>query len=220
MSEIYKLEKMDAFFDKRADTYDDHMMNDLQLEEFYATVDECFVGERVESLLDLGCGTGLELELERFFRRFPRAAVTGIDLSAGMLALLQEKYPQQDLTLICGSYFDVALGENAYDCALSTYSFHHFAQEEKQKLYEKIRRAVKPGGFFLLGDYTVDTPERVQELWEESVRLRREQGADSGFYHFDTPFTAEMEMALLRAAGFAEAVVVRRWESTTIIIAR
>ena len=218
MSQTYKLEKMDAFFDKRADTYEHHMLVDLQLDEFYEAIDNCFAEAQVANLLDLGCGTGLELE--RFFRRFPQATVTGIDLSAGMLAQLQAKHPDKTMKLICDSYFDVNLGENSFECALSTYSFHHFSVEEKQGLYKKIRKALVSGGFFVLGDYTVATAERQQELWEEGQRLRQEQGADSGFYHFDTPFTVAAEIALLRAAGFATAELVRTWESTSIIVAQ
>ena len=40
-------------------------------------------------LLDLGCGTGLELD--RVFARWPELAVTGVDLCAAMLEKLREK---------------------------------------------------------------------------------------------------------------------------------
>jgi ribosomal-protein-alanine N-acetyltransferase len=39
------LEPMADFFDKRADGYDDHMMNDLDLSEFYKSIDKCFSAE-------------------------------------------------------------------------------------------------------------------------------------------------------------------------------
>ena len=41
-------------------------------------------------VLDLGCGTGLELEY--YFRLNSTAMVTGIDLAAGMLQKLKEKF--------------------------------------------------------------------------------------------------------------------------------
>ena len=163
MSQTYKLEKMDAFFDKRADTYEHHMLVDLQLDEFYEAIDNCFAEAQVASLLDLGCGTGLELE--RFFRRFPQATVTGIDLSVGMLAQLQAKHPDKTMKLICDSYFDVDLGENSFDCVLSTYSFHHFSVEEKQGLYKKIRKALVPGVFL---------------CWETTPWLRRKGSRSCG----------------------------------------
>ena len=39
--------------------------------------------------LDLGCGTGLELE--EYFRYNPEADITGIDLSDAMLKVLKQK---------------------------------------------------------------------------------------------------------------------------------
>ena len=68
-------------------------------------------------ILDLGCGTGLELE--ELFAVNPGAKVTGIDLSEAMLNALKAKFPEKDLTLVCASYFDVPFGENAYDAAVS-----------------------------------------------------------------------------------------------------
>jgi hypothetical protein len=36
------LEKMNEFFDKRADTYDGHMLEELQLTKFYEAIADCF----------------------------------------------------------------------------------------------------------------------------------------------------------------------------------
>ena len=123
-------------------------------------------------------------------------------------------------SLICDSYFDADFG-SGYDCAISTYSLHHFSEADKLKLYQKTRAALEPGSLFVLGDYTVDTMERQQALIAENDRLRGENGiADRAFYHFDTPFTAEVEINLLKSAGFIDAKCVRQWESTSIITAR
>jgi tRNA (cmo5U34)-methyltransferase len=104
---------------------------------------------------------------------------------------------------------------------LSTYSLHHFNGESKLGLYQKVYAALEPGGRFIFGDYTVSTMEQQQELLAANDRKRREQGiAESEFYHYDTPFTAETEMKLMEAAGFAAVEIIRQWENTTIIIAR
>jgi len=210
------LEKMNEFFNARADIYDKHMLDDLGLDEFYTAISDCF-DKPVKRLLDLGCGTGLELD--RLFERFPGMEVTGIDLSEEMLSKLKEKYPGKSLRLICGSYFDADFG-GEYDHVLSTYSLHHFSEESKTELYKKIHASMEAGGVFILGDYTVSTIERQQELLAANAAKRREQGIpESEFYHFDTPFTPETEMRLMKAAGFTSAEVVRQWENTSIIIA-
>ena len=211
------LEEMSAFFDLRADIYDRHMLDDLGLEDFYKAIAACF-GAPVNRLLDLGCGTGLELE--RLFLQYPNAEVTGIDMSAEMLKLLELKYPDKKLRLIRGSYFDADFG-GPYDHALSTYSLHHFSEASKLGLYRRVHSALEPGGVFIYGDYTVRTIERQRELIAANEAIRRELGiADGEFYHVDTPFTAETEIKLMTEAGFAAADIIRQWEDATIITAR
>lgn len=180
------LEKMDAFFEARLDGYDEHMLRDIEgAAEFYPGTAALLPGTPGAKLLDLGCGTGLELEF--YFRHNPSARVTGIDLSAGMLAALREKFPEKDLTLVQGSYFDVPLGEG-YDAAVSVESLHHFTQEEKAGLYRKLHAALKDGGYFILTDYFALDDADQAFYFGELARLKQEQGiADGAFYHYDPP---------------------------------
>ncbi|HYE84668.1 MAG TPA: methyltransferase domain-containing protein [Clostridia bacterium] len=86
-----KFEQMADFFNCRAETYDFHMIDELDLNVFYEEIAKCIPKERNNiKLLDLGCGTGLELE--GIFSIYPYAEVTGIDLSGKMLDVLREKY--------------------------------------------------------------------------------------------------------------------------------
>ena len=39
---------------------------------------------------------------------------------------------------------------NSFDAAVSVESLHHFTKEEKIPLYDKLRKALKPGGYFIL----------------------------------------------------------------------
>lgn len=104
------LEKMDEFFESRLDGYDRHMLTEIEgAEEFYEFTARLLPTKAGCEILDLGCGTGLELE--RFFALNPGACVTGIDLSAGMLDALGKKFPEKKLRLIRGSYFDLPFGE-------------------------------------------------------------------------------------------------------------
>ena len=85
------------------------------------------------TLLDIGCGTGLELA--SLYRRFPALQVTGIDLSETMLGQLRASYPDRDLRLIQADYTAWDLGEREYDGVLSFETLHHLLPEEKEKLY-------------------------------------------------------------------------------------
>lgn len=215
---IMTLEKMDEFFDKRADSYDEHMLEELQLTEFYEAVESCFSASiEKKSLLDLGCGTGLELA--GLYKKVPNLTVTGIDLSAEMLSRLQSKFGDKELTLLHSSYLDVDFGINRYDYALSTYSLHHFSEAEKIKLYQRIYASLHDGGFFVEGDYTCKTMAQQLAYIAENDRLRAENGITDGLYHYDIPFTADTQTRLLTAAGFQHVTLIREWDSTSIILA-
>ena len=211
------LEKMDAFFEARLDGYEDHMLKNIQSAEiFYPATARQLPMTPGACILDLGCGTGLEMDW--YFRENPAGVVTGIDLSAGMLAAFREKYPDKALTLIRGSYFDVPFGEGVYDGAVSVESLHHFTKEAKIPLYTKLRRALKPGGYFILTDYFALSREEEQSHRALFLQLKAQQGlADGEFYHFDTPLTLENEMDALKTAGFSRITLLDRWGATCML---
>lgn len=208
------LEKMGEFFDARLDGYEEHQLKTIaSAEEFYPFTAACLPKAPGSRILDLGCGTGLELGY--YYEMVPTALVTGIDLAPGMLEALRKKFPEKALILIQGSYFDVPFQENAFDAAVSVESLHHFTKEEKIPLYAKLRRALKPGGFFILTDYFAGSDEEEQSRREELLRLRKEQKLpDEEFYHFDTPLTVEHEKEALLAAGFSSVTVLENWGPT------
>ncbi|WP_051594032.1 hypothetical protein [Butyrivibrio sp. AE3003] len=57
------LEKMDDFFTARANGYDEHMKSNIVgASAFYKYTASLLPTEKKAKVLDLGCGTGLELE--------------------------------------------------------------------------------------------------------------------------------------------------------------
>ena len=212
-----RLEEMSGFFEARLDLYDHHMLNDVaDARELYAFTAQALPAKEGCRLLDLGCGTGLELEF--YFPLCPTAQVTGIDLSQGMLSRLREKFPEKDLTLLQGSYFDVPLGENVFDAAVSVESLHHFTKEEKIPLYAKVRAALKEGGYFLLTDYFSLSEEEERCHRQTLLALKKAQGlGDDQFYHYDTPLTVGHETEALEGAGFSRVEIVNQWGPTCAI---
>ena len=165
------------------------------------------------NVLDLGCGTGLELE--EFFEMNPGAKVTGIDLTKSMLDALKAKFPGKDITLICGSYFDEPFGEDKYDAAVSVESLHHFTKEEKISLYTRLCKALTSKGYFILTDCFSKSDEEEASLRQELLKIRKELNLPDGeFYHFDTPLTVEHEKEALLAAGFSSVEVLKNWDKT------
>ena len=214
------LEKMDDFFAARIDGYDEHMRTNIEgASAFYAFTASLLPDSSGVRVLDLGCGTGLELE--EYFLLNPGAKVTGIDLSGAMLDALQKKFPEKELTLINASYFDGPLGEGLYDAAVSVESLHHFPAAKKASLYGKLHTALKENGRFVLTDYFAESEALEQEYFRNLEQLKKEQGlSEDAFYHYDTPLLVEHEMDLLRRAGFREVRILRKWgESTYTVLA-
>lgn len=214
------LEKMSDFFENRLASYDEHMLTEIEsAKKFYP-----FTASRLPKtlgalVLDLGCGTGLELGY--YYTVNPSARVTGIDLSRGMLDELIRKFNHQCVTLICGSFFDIPFGEHVFDAAVSVEALHHYTKEEKIPLYTKLCRALKVGACFVLTDYFALTDEEERMHRESFLTLKKaEKITDGEFYHYDTPLTVAHETEALFAAGFSSVKVLKSWGSTYTLEAR
>lgn len=98
--------------------------------------------------LDVCCGTGAGLGM---LRRLCRGRVTGVDLSAGMLAEAARAYPEGpegvDLVRADALALPESLG-GAYDLAVSFGAFGHFLPSERPALFAGVYRALRPGGVF------------------------------------------------------------------------
>jgi len=196
-----ELEYMDAFFEKRIGDYDEHMLGDVEgCREGYEVMAQ-LVPQSAKSLLDLGCGTGLELDA--IFRRLPDLAVTGIDMTQAMLDRLREKHPGKQLRLICGDYFKTDFGIARFDCAVSFETMHHFSPADKLGLYKRLCASIKDSGVYLECDYMVGTQIEEDHHFAVYEKLRREQNIPADvFCHYDTPCTVDKQISLLTEAGF------------------
>lgn len=203
--------KLVEYFDDKAAEYDQCMLSDVKLSEFYDEIELYIPKKDKIKVLDLGCGTGLQTE--RIFKVNPDAEVCGIDLSANMLEVFKEKFKDKHINLICGSYFDVDFGKEIYDFAISTYSFHHFYRETKLNLYKKIYNSLKNGGVFVEGDIVTRSVQKERCFLEELAKIGEE-----GIYHYDIPMYFESQFNLYGEAGFGKVEVKRNWDYTRIFV--
>lgn len=82
------MEQMSDFFAARADGYDEHMINNVEgCKDGYIKM-AGLLPKDADCILDLGCGTGLELD--EIFKTRPFIGVTGIDLTQEMLNKLKK----------------------------------------------------------------------------------------------------------------------------------
>lgn len=212
------LEPMADFFASRVKGYDEHMLNEVEgCREGYREMAR-LVPQDATMLLDIGCGTGLELD--SIYPLHPALRVTGIDLSAAMLRELEKKHGDKKPRLICGDYFETDFGCACFDCAVSFQTLHHFSHEKKLKLYKKIYASLKNEGIYIECDYMVLSPAEEDFYYSENIRIRKQLGIPVGaYYHYDTPCTVENTVKLLTEAGFSDVKKVFRKENTTTVTA-
>lgn len=202
------LEPMAAFFDARSSSYDAHMRASVDhFEALYDAVARAVVPtEAAIRILDLGCGTGLELPA--ILERAPNAIITGIDLSREMLAGLRARFPagletaRPTLHLVQGSYLDLPLGRGVYDYAVSVMTLHHLLPAPKRTLYRKLRHALKPRGRYVEGEWIVSPEEETVCLERYRAKARALGHDPAGHYHLDIPFSLATQQRLLHEAGF------------------
>ena len=212
---------MSDFFDKVSGGYDAHMEANVEaFEEFYSVV-AAAIPETQEaiSILDIGCGTGLELA--GVFGKAPNALITGIDLSVEMLNILKDKYAaySSQITLLEESYLTYPFGEETYDYIISVMTAHHLLPESKCELYRKIKKALKPDGKYIEGDY-ITTPEKEKEVRDRFYEIQKSnRGLEDGTHHIDLECSLETQKRLLAEAGFTKVDVLWEWGETAVYTA-
>lgn len=205
-----ELETMVGFFDSRADIYDDiHSRPDITWGIRSREITAEKISKDAKHILDLGCGTGLELE--GIFKANPNIEVTCIDISSKMLEVLKSKYRDKKITVVCGDYFKCDFGVNVFDNVISVMSLHHFTSEEKSLLYKKIYDSLKCGGSFINCDYIVDTLLEEKSHLQELEKIRSKIDVSTNLYHIDIPLCEKNEVEVLLKSGFSN--IVKAWEN-------
>ena len=138
------------------------------------------------SLLDGGGGTGLTLA------QYPEAtAVTGIDLSRGMLRHAQRRaaeMPTRRIALHCMDAEQLAFADAAFDCVTLPYVLS--VTPDPARLTAELRRVCRPGGdIFVLNHFSGGNA-----VWAPLERLVSGLAARIGF-RSDFPFDPYMRHA-------------------------
>ena len=220
---IPALEEMSDFFNRRAPIYEEKHLEHIGGRESKQIIASFFL-PHTKTMIDLGIGTGLELE--EIFKRFPDIEITGLDVAEDMLKLLIAKYSDKKIHTHCESYLHHDFGNSCYDVALSVMTLHHYNPKTKTDLYRKIHKSLKHNGMYIECDYMLseheyENPQEMEELYFcEFERLKKEQCLpDNREYHYDTPCTVSNQKEMLLEAGFTSVKEVWRKKDTVILVA-
>lgn len=215
-NELKLTEKMDSFFNERADGYDTHMKNIvISFDEFYYKISEPInqLKKNIE-ILDIGCGTGIEIQY--LFDQNPNIKITAVDLSEKMLAKLKEKYKNKinQITVVNNSYLEFNIKENFYDYIISVMTLHHLTYDKKINLYKKIYNGLKDNSYYIEGDYIVSKND--EELYLEKYNKQTSSLDMNKKYHIDIPFSIETQIQLYKEANFKNVEIIFQTEKSAV----
>ena len=124
---------------------------------------------RPYAVLDVACGTGdFSLEIaRRCVRRSLPCAITGLDLSEGMLAVMREKVARAGLaegasakgassvtiSALQGNSEAMPFADGTFDCVTIAFGIRNF--EHREQALREILRVLKPGGRLVILELSV-----------------------------------------------------------------
>lgn len=126
-----------AFFDRCAPQWDAEMVRCDRI--IHSILDRAGIKQGVH-VLDVACGTGV---LIPDYRERKVASVTGVDISPEMAKRAKEKFPYENVEIICGDVEELDFSEK-FDCIMVYNAFPHFPNP--QRLIEKLSRLLKQNG--------------------------------------------------------------------------
>ena len=114
-------------------------------------------------LLDLCCGTGLSTEA--LVKTYPRAEITGLDASAGMLAVGAKKPWAREVRWVCGDAMDPAASgvSGPFDGILMAYGIRNMPDPDL--CLRRVLDLLRPGGTICFHEYSVRDSLKARMIW-------------------------------------------------------
>jgi len=156
-------ESTQNWFKEWSNEYDQTLGKIKRHHEMLDLVVEMSNVEGGESILDIGCGTGL---LSLKFLEATECTINGIDSSEDMLNIWKDKIENLNLSnkvaVKLGDAANIEFEDSMFDIIASTVTLHHL--KDKQQTINKIYNLLKPKGRFIIGDLDVDTSGELNDI--------------------------------------------------------
>ncbi len=147
------------------------------------------------AVLDFGVGIGNSLP--HLARLFPKAAVTGVDVSQRSLQVAEHRFPGV-ARLLAYDGQAVPLPEGSFELIFSACVFHHIDPGEHGGIFAELHRLLRPGGLMVVFEhnpvnpatrYIVATcPFDENAVLLPAASLRKAQ-AQAGFHKVEVAYT-------------------------------
>lgn len=138
-------------FDRVSRFYDFPVLQNAFYGRIQEKLLESIMEENPKRILDAGCGTGQLLA--KMAETWPKAKLTGLDISEEMLAKAKEKeYAGSEPELHCASVYDIPLKDKSVDLITNTISSHFYI--ELADALDEFYRVLKPKGKLVMANVT------------------------------------------------------------------
>lgn len=172
------------------------------------------IDPRSRVIVDMGIGTGALSA--RCLKRAPQARVVGIDADAEVLQAAKRRLPG-NAKFINGLFTKVEIPKS--DAVVASFALHHVrTRSAKAKLYSRIASALRSGGAIVNVDCQpardASLARRQHEAWKDHLMNSYSENEAEHYLeawsHEDVYVPLEVELELMRKAGFSVEVLWRR----------
>lgn len=148
------------------------------LKNIHETIRICLTHHKANNVLDLCCGTGLQL---RHLADLDMT-LTGVDISQAMLYQARKKSPQS-IHFLEKDATATRLPDASYDAILITFALHEKPAAQYLAIFQEACRLLAPDGILLIADYCGVPEELSSRIMSGVIFEGVERAAGINHYH-------------------------------------
>lgn len=174
--------------------------------------------DRVDRVLDLGCGDGRTLALVLAAR--PEARGVGLDFSPPMLEAARERFDDEQRVVVAEhdlerSLDEQGLADGPFDLVVSSFAIHHLDDADKRRVHHEVAERLSPGAPFLHLEHVAATTSRLHREFLDAMDIAPED---------DDPANQLVLVGdyfeWLRGAGFEDVDCLWKWREMALLHGR
>jgi tRNA (cmo5U34)-methyltransferase len=155
---------IEEYFNSIKDKYSEDIkkINPCYVEMISSTLGYLPNNWKPSNILELGCGTGnLTLVIKE---GFPKAKITGVDLSGEGIKVCRDRINSTNVKLLQSDLTTVTFKDESFDVIISSLTIHHLQTAERSELYRKARNWLKPRGWLIICDRYCDDNISISDI--------------------------------------------------------